>query len=166
MSQTPQGSAVGPFSHDSALARIRAALVLPTPRAPVNKKAWWTRFWAMAFESVRDTCSCPTSSEKRWGRYFRARTRYDTRGAYHCVRNPERVPHLPRCARPASRPELTHCVRNPERVPHLPRCARPASRPELTHCVRNPERVRSGTAELALLVEQCGVLRKLVEMRL
>ena len=31
----------------------------------------------MAFESVRATCSWPTSSEKRCGRYLRARTRYD-----------------------------------------------------------------------------------------
>jgi hypothetical protein len=39
-SQTPQGSAVGPFSQHSAFARMRAALVFPTPRAPVNRKAW------------------------------------------------------------------------------------------------------------------------------
>ena len=82
MSQTPQGSAVGPFSQESALARMRAALVFPTPRAPVKRKAWWTRFWAMAFDSVRATCSCPISSENRCGRYFRARTRYDTNGIY------------------------------------------------------------------------------------
>ena len=81
-SHTPQGSAVGPFSQHSALARMRAALVLPTPRAPVNRKAWWTRFWAMALVNVRATCSCPTSSAKRWGRYFRARTRYDIGGIY------------------------------------------------------------------------------------
>src|SRR4029079_13027850 len=49
------------------------------PRAPVNRNAWGARFWAIAFESVRATCSWPTSSEKRWGRYLRARTRYDIR---------------------------------------------------------------------------------------
>ena len=73
---------MGPFSHESALARMRAALVLPTPRAPVNRKAWWTRFCAMALVSVRATCSCPISSENFCGRYFRARTRYDTRRIY------------------------------------------------------------------------------------
>jgi hypothetical protein len=61
---------------------MRAALVFPTPRAPVNKKAWWTRFAAMAFDSVRATCSCPISSENRCGRYFRAKTRYDTTEIY------------------------------------------------------------------------------------
>src|SRR5262249_14589385 len=79
-SQTPHGSPVGPFSHDRALARMRAALVLPTPRAPVNRKAWCTRFWAMALDRVRATWSWPTSSEKRCGRYLRARTRYDIQG--------------------------------------------------------------------------------------
>src|SRR3954469_23405075 len=78
MSQMPHGSAVGPFSQERALARMRGALVFPTPRAPVKRKAWWTRFCAMALESVRATCSCPISSENRCGRYFRARTRYDT----------------------------------------------------------------------------------------
>src|SRR5215831_4452666 len=76
-SQTPHGSAVGPFSQHRALARMRAALVLPTPRAPVNRKAWCTRFCSMAFTSVRAMCSWPTSSENRCGRYLRARTRYD-----------------------------------------------------------------------------------------
>ncbi|MNU09951.1 hypothetical protein D3C72_2568200 [compost metagenome] len=35
--QTPQGSAVMPVSQLSALAMIRAMVVLPTPRVPVNK---------------------------------------------------------------------------------------------------------------------------------
>ena len=77
-SHSPHGFAVGPFAQESDLARMRAALVLPTPRAPVKRKAWWTRFAAMAFVSVRATCSCPISSRNRWGRYFRARTRYAT----------------------------------------------------------------------------------------
>ena len=33
-SQTPHGSAVGPFSQFSARARMRAVVVLPTPRGP------------------------------------------------------------------------------------------------------------------------------------
>jgi len=33
-SHSPQGVAVGPFTQFSALARIRAAVVFPTPRAP------------------------------------------------------------------------------------------------------------------------------------
>ena len=31
----------------------------------------------MALVSVRATCSCPTSSLNRWGRYLRASTKYD-----------------------------------------------------------------------------------------
>jgi len=33
-SHSPQGSGVGPFTQFSALARMRAAVVFPTPRAP------------------------------------------------------------------------------------------------------------------------------------
>ena len=40
LTHSPHGVGVGPFSQLSALARARAAVVLPTPRAPVNKKAW------------------------------------------------------------------------------------------------------------------------------
>ena len=80
---------------------MRAALVLPTPRAPVNRKAWWTRFCAMALVSVRATCSCPTSSSKRWGRYLRARTRYDIRGIY--FEPPRGRPRLDRRAAAACR---------------------------------------------------------------
>src|SRR6188472_2471017 len=101
-SHVPHGSAVGPFSHDSAFARMRAALVLPTPRAPVNRNAWCTRFCAMAFDSVRATCSWPTSSENRWGRYLRASTRYDIRtnllrtvALAHTVLAPRRWPRRP-----------------------------------------------------------------------
>ena len=37
MSHWSHGVAVGPFSQLSALARMRAVEVLPTPRAPVNR---------------------------------------------------------------------------------------------------------------------------------
>ena len=48
-----QGVAVGPFSQFSALARMRAAVVLPTPRTPVKRYAWAIRLVRMAFCSVR-----------------------------------------------------------------------------------------------------------------
>src|SRR5690606_5352060 len=76
--QAPHGSAVGPCSQLRARASARAAVVFPTPRAPVNRKAWWMRPPAMALRSVRVTCSCPTISSKVDGRYFRAMARYDT----------------------------------------------------------------------------------------
>ena len=42
-SQTPHGSAVGPFSQFSARARMRAVVVLPTPRGPANTNACASR---------------------------------------------------------------------------------------------------------------------------
>src|SRR4051812_20054446 len=76
-SQTLHGVGVGPFTHDRHFAKMRAAVVLPTPRAPQNRNAWWSRDCAIALFSVAVTCSCPTISSKVCGRYFRARTRYD-----------------------------------------------------------------------------------------
>src|SRR5271156_3225235 len=72
---SPHGSAVGPFSQFRQRARIRAAVVLPTPRIPVNKNACAIRPRLSASPSVRVTCSWPTSSEKRSGRHLRASTR-------------------------------------------------------------------------------------------
>ena len=60
--QTWQGVAVGPVAQLSALARMRALVVFPTPRTPVNRKAWATRFWAIALPIVVETCSCPIRS--------------------------------------------------------------------------------------------------------
>src|SRR2546429_7973760 len=74
--QTPQGSGVGPFSQFKARARMRAEVVLPHPRGPVKRNACATRPVLSALTRVRTTCSCPVRSEKRWGRYFLARTRY------------------------------------------------------------------------------------------
>jgi hypothetical protein len=74
MSQVRHGDAVGPVSQLRALARIRAIVVLPTPRTPVKRKACATRSCSMAFERVRVTASWPTRSAKVCGRYFRART--------------------------------------------------------------------------------------------
>src|SRR5689334_2630884 len=75
----PHGAAVGPRSQLSDRASARAAVVLPTPRAPVNRNAWWIRWCSIALRSVRVTWSCPTISSNVDGRYFRAMARYDTR---------------------------------------------------------------------------------------
>ena len=40
LEQELQGSEVGPDSQLSAFAKIRAALVFPTPRGPQNNNAW------------------------------------------------------------------------------------------------------------------------------
>src|SRR3712207_2180057 len=71
-SQRPQGSTVGPCSQFRQAARILAMLVLPVPREPTNRYAWWTFPCSTALRSVRTTCSCPTTSAKlrgRWRRY-------------------------------------------------------------------------------------------------
>src|SRR5438093_9953261 len=70
------GSWLTPRSQLSALARSRAVVVLPTPRGPAKRNAWATRPTAIAACRVRVTCSCPTTSAKRWGRSRRARTWY------------------------------------------------------------------------------------------
>ena len=74
MSQMPHGSAVGPFSQFSARARMRAVVVLPTPRAPAKTNACAMRPVTIALRSVWVTPFCPTTSSKRWGRHLRART--------------------------------------------------------------------------------------------
>ena len=54
---SPQGSAVGssPFEQLRALARMRAVVVLPTPRAPESRNAWPMRPEASAFlQGARD----------------------------------------------------------------------------------------------------------------
>jgi hypothetical protein len=58
----------------SALARMRAVVVLPTPRAPDSRNAWPMRPEASAFCSVRVTVDWPTTSSNVLGRHFRART--------------------------------------------------------------------------------------------
>ena len=57
-----------------ALARMRAVVVLPTPRAPESRNAWPIRPVAIAFLSVRVTVAWPTTSSKVRGRDLRART--------------------------------------------------------------------------------------------
>jgi hypothetical protein len=73
-SQTPHGSGVGPFTQLSARARIRADVVLPTPRGPANTNACASRPLASALRSVRVTACCPTTSSNFCGRHFRAMT--------------------------------------------------------------------------------------------
>src|ERR687886_2649444 len=71
-SQTPHGSTVGPRSQFRQAARIFAIDVLPVPREPTKRYAWWTLPCSTALRSVRTTCSWPTTSAKvrgRWRRY-------------------------------------------------------------------------------------------------
>src|SRR3954463_10576080 len=71
-SHSPQGVTVGPFTQFRHAARIFAIDVLPVPREPTNRDAWWTLPCSIALLSVRTTCSCPTTSANvrgRWRRY-------------------------------------------------------------------------------------------------
>ncbi len=70
-SQTPQGSTVGPFSQFRQAARIFAIEVLPVPREPTKRYAWWTFPWLTALRRVRTTCSWPTTSANVRGRWRR-----------------------------------------------------------------------------------------------
>ena len=51
-SHSPQGSGVGPLMQLSARARMRAVVVLPTPRAPAKTNACASRPLASALRSV------------------------------------------------------------------------------------------------------------------
>src|SRR5690606_39139433 len=62
------------FSQLMVFARIRAQVVLPTPRGPQNKKACANWLLAIAFFKVVVMCSCPTTALKFCGRYLRAET--------------------------------------------------------------------------------------------
>jgi hypothetical protein len=66
-------SAAG-FSQLMALARMRAQVVLPTPRGPQNKNAWASCLFRIAFFSVVVICDWPTTVEKSCGLYFLAET--------------------------------------------------------------------------------------------
>ena len=58
-------------------ATIRARVVFPTPRVPVNRKAWCRRFCRTAFWRTRAVYSCPTKSANVCGRHLRASDRND-----------------------------------------------------------------------------------------
>src|SRR4051794_35931883 len=64
---TPHGVVVGPCSQFRQAARILAIDVLPVPREPTNRLAWWTLPCSTALDRVRTTCSCPTTSERGRG---------------------------------------------------------------------------------------------------
>src|SRR5215212_8829501 len=70
-SHVPSGSVVGPCSQFRHAARIFAIDVLPVPRDPTNRYAWWTFPCATALRRVRTTCSCPTTSANERGRWRR-----------------------------------------------------------------------------------------------
>src|SRR6185437_16156435 len=70
---TLSGFGVGPCTQFSPFARIRASDVLPVPRGPANRYACRTWPEEIAFLSVRTIASCPTTSSKSCGRYFRYR---------------------------------------------------------------------------------------------
>jgi hypothetical protein len=57
-----------------AFAKILAQVVFPTPLGPQNKNDCANLPLDSAFFSVSETCSCPTTSVKRKGLYFRAET--------------------------------------------------------------------------------------------
>src|SRR5438046_413086 len=73
-SHSPQGFGVGPFTQFNAFARILAAVVFPTPRAPEKIYACATRSCLIAFFRVSVTCCWPTRSSNVWGRHLRAMT--------------------------------------------------------------------------------------------
>jgi hypothetical protein len=61
---SPQGVTVGPRSQFRQRARMRASVVLPTPRGPVSKMACGTRCCRIALRSGVVTCACPVTSSK------------------------------------------------------------------------------------------------------
>ncbi len=72
LSHSPHGSPSSPrFVQFTAFASSRAVVVLPVPRGPENRYACPTRSSRTALRRAVLTWSCPTSSAKRWGRYFR-----------------------------------------------------------------------------------------------
>ena len=75
---TPHGVGVGPCSQFRQRARMRALVVLPQPRGPLNRYAWLTRSVRSACISGSVTCSCPMTSANVSGRYRRYRA-VDTR---------------------------------------------------------------------------------------
>src|SRR3954454_25031106 len=77
-SQRPHGVVVGPWSQFRHAARILAIDVLPVPREPTKRLAWWTLPCSTALPSVRTTCSWPTTSANVRGRWRRYRDGADT----------------------------------------------------------------------------------------
>src|SRR3954464_1982219 len=75
-SHCPHGVIVGPSTQFSDAAGVLAIEVLPVPREPTNRYAWWTLPCSIALRSVRTTWSWPTTSSNvrgRWRRYSEAK---------------------------------------------------------------------------------------------
>ena len=70
-SQSPQGSPSFAFGQFSALAKMRAMLVLPVPRGPEKRYACPTRPCFKLLRRICVTWRCPTTSAKFLGRYLR-----------------------------------------------------------------------------------------------
>ncbi|KDP91697.1 hypothetical protein W824_05085 [Clavibacter cf. michiganensis LMG 26808] len=68
LGQTPHGVSVGPSAQLRQRARMRADVVLPQPRGPLNRYAWLTRLVRRAVRSGSVTCVWPMSSAKFSGR--------------------------------------------------------------------------------------------------
>src|SRR5215471_19342314 len=62
------------FSQLIVFARMRAQVVLPTPRGPQNKNACASWLFLMAFFNVVVMCCWPTTVSKVCGLYFLAET--------------------------------------------------------------------------------------------
>jgi hypothetical protein len=74
-SQALHGSRFSPgLKQLMVLARIRAQVVLPTPLGPVNKNAWASWLFLMAFFKVLVMWLWPTTVLKVEGLYFLAET--------------------------------------------------------------------------------------------
>src|SRR5690606_10398695 len=70
LSHCPQASISSPrCSQLIVLAKIRAQVVLPTPRGPQNKKACASCLFLIAFLRVTVICCWPTTESNEAGRY-------------------------------------------------------------------------------------------------
>jgi hypothetical protein len=77
LSHSPQASPSGVgLVQLMTLAKIRAQVVLPTPRGPQKRYAWASFPLATAFFSVVVRACCPTTASNDEGRYFLAETIY------------------------------------------------------------------------------------------
>src|SRR5919197_347178 len=95
--QVLSGFGVGPCAQLRPFARMRASDVLPVPRGRAKRYACRTCPEEIAFLSVRTIASCPTTSSKSCGRYFRysAATAADlTRGGRRSTPAPRRAESL------------------------------------------------------------------------
>src|SRR5690606_2464623 len=158
------GSGVGPLTQLSPLARRRATVVLPVPRGPLNKYAWAMRFSLSALLSVRTTCCCPMTSEKRRGRHFRYNETYATAHTSRCVvsffRQPDNGLLHPRRPPPAPAPAANKKAGGkPHRLKNEPCTRRRLASPGVTRAVssdRAPSRHTDAFAYRCFLPDLTG----------